>query len=61
VKRHAGGVPAQTRVRLEKTSFLTPDEKRAAIGFDPASIPPLDPERKYSPDQLRDDNVRSSS
>ena len=41
--------------RLEKTSFLTLDEKRAAIGYDPA---PARPETKYRPDQPRDDHGR---
>jgi HK97 family phage portal protein len=39
--------------RLEKTSFLTNNEKRQAIGYGNAS-----PERKYAPDQPRDDRGR---
>jgi phage portal protein BeeE len=34
--------------RLEKTSFLTDDEKRAAIGYGP-----LPPQQKFNPGQLR--------
>ena len=38
--------------RLEKTSFLTGDEKRASIGYGPR------PSAKYSPDQPRDETGR---
>jgi HK97 family phage portal protein len=40
--------------RLEKTTFLTADEKRAAIGYAPLDAAG----RKYRPDQARDDAGR---
>ena len=40
----------------KKTSFLTPDEKRAAIGYDAA---PADIATKFNPNQPRDDHGRN--
>ena len=43
--------------RLEATSFLTRDEKRAAAGYD-AAEPDAEPEAKFDPNQPRDDHGR---
>lgn len=44
--------------RLEKTTFLTPDEKRAVIGYAPLGDTPLAASLKYRSDQARDDTGR---
>ena len=44
--------------RLEKTTFLTLDEKRTAIGYAPLGDTPLAAGLKYRPDQARDDHGR---
>jgi hypothetical protein len=41
--------------RLQSTTFLTDDEKRAAVGYGPK---PVTVARKYSPDQPRDETGR---
>jgi hypothetical protein len=41
--------------RLQATTFLTDDEKRASVGYGPI---PQDLAHKYSPDQPRDDHGR---
>lgn len=44
--------------RLEKTSFLSNSEKRAAIGYDESSVIVKSIRRKYRPDQERDEQGR---
>jgi HK97 family phage portal protein len=41
--------------RVDKATFLTANEKRAAVGYGPLDESPTDLSRKYRPDQARDD------
>ena len=44
--------------RIDKATFLTPNEKRSAVGYGPAEQGGNDISRKYRPDQARDDHGR---
>jgi hypothetical protein len=41
--------------RIDKATFLTPNEKRAAVGYGPLDDGPNDLSRKYRSDQARDE------
>jgi hypothetical protein len=60
-KRPAGGRQATEWARLEKSSFLTNDEKRSSVGFGPASSKGLPDDNTYSPDQPRSEDGRWSN